>query len=78
MAPFGSCFNIALIRSSSNKIDVHSNQLSHFAPTNQLVEDFEPIVSAINGNGYAFEDNHGDELEAEGDLTDSDHDFDEK
>ena len=64
---------------SSNLAD-YGSQLRHFARTNELVDDNEPVDPAItdNGDGLAFDVYHGDELEEEGALGNSDNDKDEE
>ena len=62
---------------SSNLAD-YSSQLRHFARTNELVDDIEPIDPAITDDGSAFNVQHGDEWEEEGALTDSDNVYDEE
>ena len=62
---------------SSNLAD-YGSQLRHFARTNELVDDIEPVDPAITDDGPAFDVHHGDEWEEEGTLTDSDNDEDEE
>ena len=57
---------------------IKRNAIQPTARTNELVDDIEPVDPAITDDGPAFDDNHGDEWEAEGVLTDSDNDEDEE
>ena len=66
---------------TSSNLEDYGSQLRHFARTNELVDDIEPVDPAINDDGDgipAFDVHFGDEWEEEGALTDSDNDEDEE
>ncbi len=66
---------------TQSNIADYGSQLRHFARTNELVDDIEPVDPAINDDGDgipAFDVHFGDEWEEEGALADSENDEDEK
>ena len=61
---------------SSNLTDYRS-QLRHFAHTNELVDDIEPVDPAITDDGPTFDVHHG-RMGRGRRLTDSENDEDEE
>ena len=63
---------------TSRNLAYYRSHLRHFARTNDLVDDIEPVDPAITDDRPVFDVHHGDEWEEKGALTDSDNDEDEE